>query len=184
MPLFYLILLLLALLVTTVHAFIPLRPPVTPTHQHSTLASPSSRPCSRTSPRMSAASAPAAAPAPTPTGVTRSVVQLPTGLAMEVLTAGPAAATATATAPTDASKTGGSSAGQQNPLETFLSGLFDAFGGSSSSRSPVQAAAAKPAAKANKRHPLVFVHGSFHSAWCWAEHFLPFFAERVRPCVV
>lgn len=24
--------------------------------------------------------------------------------------------------------------------------------------------------------PLLFLHGGFHGAWCWAEHFLPFFA--------
>ncbi|KAF5763556.1 putative chloride peroxidase [Helianthus annuus] len=26
--------------------------------------------------------------------------------------------------------------------------------------------------------PLVFVHGSFHAAWCWSEHWLPFFSEN------
>ena len=26
--------------------------------------------------------------------------------------------------------------------------------------------------------PLLFVHGSAHGAWCWAEHFLDFFAEH------
>jgi non-heme chloroperoxidase len=26
--------------------------------------------------------------------------------------------------------------------------------------------------------PLLFVHGAFAAAWCWAEHFLPYFAER------
>lgn len=26
--------------------------------------------------------------------------------------------------------------------------------------------------------PLLFVHGAFHGAWCWEEHFLPFFAAR------
>jgi pimeloyl-ACP methyl ester carboxylesterase len=25
--------------------------------------------------------------------------------------------------------------------------------------------------------PLLFVHGKWHAAWCWAEHFLPYFAE-------
>lgn len=28
------------------------------------------------------------------------------------------------------------------------------------------------------RPPLVFVHGSFHAAWCWAEHWLPFFSQN------
>ena len=25
--------------------------------------------------------------------------------------------------------------------------------------------------------PVLFVHGMFHSAWCWEEHFLPYFAQ-------
>jgi non-heme chloroperoxidase len=28
-----------------------------------------------------------------------------------------------------------------------------------------------------KTVPLLFVHGAFTGAWCWEEHFLPFFAE-------
>ncbi|OBG28732.1 alpha/beta hydrolase [Mycobacterium sp. 852002-51057_SCH5723018] len=27
-------------------------------------------------------------------------------------------------------------------------------------------------------HPLLFVHGAWHSGWCWNEHFLDFFAGR------
>jgi len=27
-----------------------------------------------------------------------------------------------------------------------------------------------------QRPPLLFVHGSFHAAWCWREHFMPHFA--------
>ncbi|KAA8530578.1 hypothetical protein F0562_005287 [Nyssa sinensis] len=30
--------------------------------------------------------------------------------------------------------------------------------------------------------PLVFIHGSFHAAWCWAEHWMPFFAQRGYDC--
>jgi alpha-beta hydrolase superfamily lysophospholipase len=26
--------------------------------------------------------------------------------------------------------------------------------------------------------PLLFVHGMWHGAWCWAEHFLPYFAQH------
>jgi non-heme chloroperoxidase len=29
--------------------------------------------------------------------------------------------------------------------------------------------------------PLLFVHGAFTAAWCWAEHFLPYFAEKGFP---
>ena len=30
--------------------------------------------------------------------------------------------------------------------------------------------------------PLLFVHGAWHGAWCWDEHFLDFFAERGYAC--
>lgn len=33
-------------------------------------------------------------------------------------------------------------------------------------------------AKARRSPPLLFVHGAFAGAWVWAEHFLPWFAER------
>lgn len=26
--------------------------------------------------------------------------------------------------------------------------------------------------------PLLFVHGGYHGAWCWKEHFLPYFSEK------
>ena len=26
--------------------------------------------------------------------------------------------------------------------------------------------------------PVLFVHGMFHGAWCWDEHFLPYFAQH------
>jgi pimeloyl-ACP methyl ester carboxylesterase len=29
-----------------------------------------------------------------------------------------------------------------------------------------------------RNRPLLFVHGAWHGAWCWDEHFLPYFAER------
>jgi pimeloyl-ACP methyl ester carboxylesterase len=27
-------------------------------------------------------------------------------------------------------------------------------------------------------HPIVFVHGAFAAAWCWDDHFAPYFSER------
>lgn len=30
----------------------------------------------------------------------------------------------------------------------------------------------------DERPPLVFIHGSFHSSWCWEKYYLPFFAQR------
>ncbi len=30
----------------------------------------------------------------------------------------------------------------------------------------------------SRRPPLLFVHGGYCDAWCWAPHFLPWFAER------
>jgi pimeloyl-ACP methyl ester carboxylesterase len=40
---------------------------------------------------------------------------------------------------------------------------------------------AVPHGGAAARTPLVFVHGAYVGAWCWAEHFLPWFAERGFP---
>ncbi|XVF20797.1 hypothetical protein REPUB_Repub12eG0034000 [Reevesia pubescens] len=33
-----------------------------------------------------------------------------------------------------------------------------------------------------KAPPLVFVHGSYHAAWCWAEYWLPFFSNSGFDC--
>lgn len=41
---------------------------------------------------------------------------------------------------------------------------------------------ATPAKGARKGPPLLFVHGGFHGAWCWADHFMPWFAERGFDC--
>ncbi len=30
----------------------------------------------------------------------------------------------------------------------------------------------------SRRAPVLFVHGAWHGAWCWDEHFLDFFAQR------
>lgn len=35
----------------------------------------------------------------------------------------------------------------------------------------------KPSFSAGKT-PVLFVHGMWHGAWCWAEHFLPYFAQK------
>ncbi len=38
-------------------------------------------------------------------------------------------------------------------------------------------------ASVNKSNPpLIFIHGSFHASWCWAEEYMPFFAELGYPC--
>eukprot|EP00815_Leptocylindrus_aporus_P001515 CAMPEP_0116072140 /NCGR_PEP_ID=MMETSP0322-20121206/14293_1 /TAXON_ID=163516 /ORGANISM="Leptocylindrus danicus var. apora, Strain B651" /LENGTH=291 /DNA_ID=CAMNT_0003560813 /DNA_START=339 /DNA_END=1214 /DNA_ORIENTATION=+ len=31
--------------------------------------------------------------------------------------------------------------------------------------------------KGKEKTPLLFIHGSFHAAWCWAEHYMPYFAD-------
>ena len=28
-----------------------------------------------------------------------------------------------------------------------------------------------------KKPPLLFIHGSFHASWCWAEYYMPYFAS-------
>ena len=32
-----------------------------------------------------------------------------------------------------------------------------------------------------KKQPLLFIHGSFHASWCWAEHYMSFFASLGYP---
>jgi len=40
-------------------------------------------------------------------------------------------------------------------------------------------------AKGRRKRPILFVHGAFAGAWCWAEHFLPYFAKQgFRACAV
>jgi pimeloyl-ACP methyl ester carboxylesterase len=34
-----------------------------------------------------------------------------------------------------------------------------------------------------QKPPILFLHGSFHGAWCWQEHYLPYFVEKGHPCV-
>jgi pimeloyl-ACP methyl ester carboxylesterase len=39
--------------------------------------------------------------------------------------------------------------------------------------------------KGGRARTLLFVHGAFTGAWCWAEHFLPYFAQQgFRACAV
>jgi len=33
-----------------------------------------------------------------------------------------------------------------------------------------------------KATPLLFIHGKWHGAWCWDEHFMPYFAEHGYSC--
>ena len=33
-----------------------------------------------------------------------------------------------------------------------------------------------------QRPPLLFIHGAWHGAWCWDDHFLPWFAARGWEC--
>ncbi len=39
-----------------------------------------------------------------------------------------------------------------------------------------------PAKTRQASAPLLFIHGGFHGAWCWADHFMPWFAERGFDC--
>lgn len=41
-----------------------------------------------------------------------------------------------------------------------------------------------PSARRNHgKPPLVFIHGSFHAAWCWTERYFPYFASKGYPCI-
>lgn len=41
---------------------------------------------------------------------------------------------------------------------------------------------AASSAPAPVRPPLLFVHGSYHGAWCWRERWMPFFAAAGYDC--
>ena len=45
---------------------------------------------------------------------------------------------------------------------------------------PLEILSAQPA-QATDLPPLLFVHGAYTAAWCWSEHFLPFFAAAGFP---
>lgn len=45
-----------------------------------------------------------------------------------------------------------------------------------------QAANPNPQSNSIGRPPIVFLHGSYHAAWCWAVHWLPFFASLGYNC--
>ena len=39
-----------------------------------------------------------------------------------------------------------------------------------------------PEAGEQRPHPLLFVHGAWHGAWCWQPHFMPYFSARGYHC--
>ena len=40
-----------------------------------------------------------------------------------------------------------------------------------------------PTAVDTTKPPLVFIHGSFHSSWCWNEYWMEYFVKRGYPCL-
>lgn len=34
-----------------------------------------------------------------------------------------------------------------------------------------------------KKKPILFLHGSFHGAWCWQENYIPYFVDEGYPCI-
>lgn len=40
----------------------------------------------------------------------------------------------------------------------------------------------EPSRTVSSLPPLLFIHGGFHGAWCWADNFMPWFAERGYDC--
>lgn len=43
---------------------------------------------------------------------------------------------------------------------------------------PVEVITTLPARVPPRQTPLLFIHGAWHGAWCWAEHFLPYFSDH------
>ena len=46
-----------------------------------------------------------------------------------------------------------------------------------------QVVSSVPPSPSPGKPPIIFLHGSFHGAWCWQEHYLSYFAERGHSCV-
>ena len=40
----------------------------------------------------------------------------------------------------------------------------------------------RAASSSSSKPPIVFVHGSYHAAWCWSEHFFEYFANKGHDC--
>src|SRR6516164_11750402 len=47
---------------------------------------------------------------------------------------------------------------------------------------PLEVITALPPLAPPRATPLLFVHGAWHGAWCWAEHFLPYFSAKGYEC--
>ena len=58
------------------------------------------------------------------------------------------------------------SCGPKSTVPNFLESLFGASSG-----------------KSSKKPVIAFLHGSFHSSWCWAEYYMPFFVDKGYECV-
>jgi non-heme chloroperoxidase len=49
---------------------------------------------------------------------------------------------------------------------------------SAGSRDTLEIISRLPTSSPRHRIPLLFIHGAYTAAWCWEEHFLPWFAQR------
>lgn len=56
--------------------------------------------------------------------------------------------------------------------------MIDLFGLTGDTAPPKLEVLHRPAATPAGARPLLFVHGAYAGAWCWDEHFLPYFARQ------
>lgn len=61
-------------------------------------------------------------------------------------------------------------------------GQFRIFHELSSSGLKMEVIVQKKKKNESRNPPLVFVHGSYHAGWCWAQHWLPFFSYYGFDC--
>ena len=77
----------------------------------------------------------------------------------------------------------GKSGGAQMDSSADLSIITETIDLSSGVSAEVKSCIPPSARRNNGKSPLVFIHGSFHAAWCWTERYFPYFASRGYPCI-
>jgi pimeloyl-ACP methyl ester carboxylesterase len=70
-----------------------------------------------------------------------------------------------------------SSSSSQFDTKLFFSQLFDSFVGTDKKLKQQPPGFVSSSTSTDEKPILAFIHGSFHAAWCWSEHYMPHFAS-------
>ena len=70
-----------------------------------------------------------------------------------------------------------SSSSSQFDTKSFFSQLFYSFAGNDKKLKQQPPGFVGSSTSTDEKPVLAFIHGSFHAAWCWSEHYMPYFAS-------